>query len=155
MLWINVFKNLFIIKVGIELSVNLKPKTVYTVYKMCSIYILGIFYACKIVLLCDSCTHFANSVKHGWFGSLLSVSPSIISTPAMLPAFSIIPEFMHYIEPDFSQYLSHCKCYEDVAYCKRQTFPEFLLTLCVEWWGVGDYTKLLGIIQRNRDANYP
>lgn len=47
-LWINVFKTLFITKVDIELSANLKPKTVY---KMCSIYILGIFYARKIILL--------------------------------------------------------------------------------------------------------
>lgn len=116
LLWINVFKNLFITQVDIELSVTLKPKTVY---KMCSIYILGIFYARKIILLCDFCTRSANSVKQGRFGSLLSVSPCGTCPSAMLPAFRIIPEFMHYIEPDFSQYLSHCKCCENVVYCQR------------------------------------
>lgn len=91
---------------------------------------------------------FANSAKHARFGSLLLVSSCVISTSAMLLAFSIIPEFMHSIEPDFFQYLSHCQCCEDVAYCQRQKFPEFLLTLCVEWWGVGDYTTRLRIIRK-------
>lgn len=95
--------------VNIEVSVYLKSKTVYKMSRGASFTSWEFFMHIK-----KYC-----SAKHGQFESLLSVSSSVISTTAMSLAFSIIPEFMQYVEPDFFQYLFHCKCCIDFAYCQK------------------------------------
>ena len=97
----NGFNSLYLFKVYVEQSMNLEPKTVYKMYRGTSFtswWFLMPMYKNPAQGFLHS---FANSEKQGHFGSLLSVSPGIIPTTALLLSSIIISEFMQNIEPDF------------------------------------------------------